>query len=85
MSRVKLVLRAEVYVVLVTLGQFVGFFQQVRNPTVEVGWLRRVGLALLMTLTAPILLLVGLFAIPTKLLLQRAARTQVVRSDNTSA
>lgn len=85
LPRASLVLRAEVYVVLATLGQFVALFQQMRNPIVKVGWLRRAGFALFLTLLAPFMLLVGLFAIPRKLLLQRAARGQAVRSDSAAA
>ncbi len=85
MSRIKLVLRAELYVVLATLGQLVGLVQQIRNPTVEVGWPRRASFALITTLSAPFVLLVGLFAIPTKLLLRRSARAKIAQGDNTSA
>ncbi len=68
-----LALRAAGYVVLAVLGQFVGLFQQLRNPTVEVGWVSRVGFVLGLTLLTPLALLVLSFTIPRKLLSRRAA------------
>ncbi len=68
-----LALRAEGYVVLAVLGQFVGLFQQIRNPTVEVGWVRRAGFVLGLTLLTPLALLVLSFSIPRKLLSRRVA------------
>jgi len=74
MPRAKLALRAEGYVLWATLGQFGAIVEQMRNPIVQVTWMRRAGFVLLLTLSAPLALIAGLFAIPLKLLSRQAAR-----------
>ena len=85
MTPASLVLRGEGYVLIGVLRQFMGLFQQLRNPMVEVGWMRRAGFVLWLTLTTPLLLLVALFMIPRKLLSRRAARVQADQRDGAAA
>jgi hypothetical protein len=85
LSRTSLALRAQRYVVVATLGQFLGIYQQIRNPTLEVGGLRRAAFIAASALLAPFVLLVGLFAIPRKLMSQQAARAQAGQREGAGA
>jgi class 3 adenylate cyclase len=74
MSRGKLALRAEGYVLWGAVGQFRAVIEQMRNPIVDVTWTRRAGFVLLLALSFPFTLIALLCGIPLKLLSRQAAR-----------
>ena len=76
MPRTQVAIRAQRYVLLAMVGEFYGLIKQIQNPILEVGWMRRALFAVRMVILTPVTLLVGLFAIPWKLLSQRKARAQ---------
>lgn len=77
MSRGKLALRAEGYVLWANLGQIRAAIEQMRHPIVHVAWIRRAVFVLLMVLSFPLTLLAMVVGIPLKLLSQQAARVRV--------
>lgn len=72
--------RARAYVLWASLSQIPAALEQIRRPTTKVGLLGRVGFALLLLVLVPIQLLVGVFAIPRKLL-----GRQLLRARNSSS
>jgi hypothetical protein len=76
----RLALRAAGYVLVAALGQFVALLQHIRRPSPEVGWARRAGFVLGLTLLTPLALFVYLVTVPRKLLSRRAARLQAAES-----
>jgi len=83
MSRGKLALRAEGYVLWANLGQFRAVIEQMRHPIVHVAWIRRAAFVLLILLSFPFTLLAFLIGIPLKLLSRQAARAQVTSQAST--
>ena len=77
--------RARRYVLWGFLGQPRALFEQMRHPVVEVGWLRRAGFALALTLGLPLAFLFYLSVIPRRLLSQRAVRVQAGPRDGATA
>jgi len=78
----QLALRAERYVLGVGLiGQISALIEQLRHPIVPVGSLSRAGFILTLLLRTPLRLLVGIVAIPAKLLSRRVARQQGVGAE----
>lgn len=77
MSRGKLALRAEGYVLWGGVHQFRAVIEQMRNPIVDVTWTRRAGFVLLLALSFPFTLIALAFGIPLKLLSRQAARRRV--------
>jgi hypothetical protein len=76
MSRGKLALRAEGYVLWGAVGQWRAIIEQMRNPIVDVTWTRRAGFVLLLARSFPFTLIAMVFGIPLKLLSRQAARVR---------
>lgn len=68
--------RAREYVLWAVVGEVSAAFAQIRQPTTNAGWFRRVGFALLLTLLVPVQIAIGVFAIPRKLRAQLRARSR---------
>jgi len=77
MSRGKLALRAEGYVLWACLGQIRAVIEQMRNPIVHVPWIRRAAFVLLMVLSFPFALLAMVLGIPLKLLSRQATHSRI--------
>jgi hypothetical protein len=69
--------RARRYALWAVREQPRALFEQMRHPVVEAGWLNRVGFALYVILGLPFAFVFAQFAIPRRLLSQRAGRAQV--------
>jgi hypothetical protein len=66
--------RARGYARISLLPHFSAVIDQLRHPSVDVGWPKRIAFALGVTLASPLVFVMLLFTTPRKLLSQRAAR-----------
>jgi hypothetical protein len=74
MDTAALASRAREYAVWASLGQIPALIVQVRRPSSDSSWLRRVIFSLWLVLLTPVALVVGLITIPRKLVTQQSAR-----------
>lgn len=70
-------LRAEGYAIAASAGLFPALIRELRSPTVETGWTRRLGFALMLILRAPVIIMMYMIGAPRRLFGFRNSRARL--------